>query len=128
MGRKVRVGNAVEIKNSLVMDGTHIGHLSYVGDSVIGERCNFGAGTVTANLRLDDGHIKMMIKDKVVDTGRRKLGVVLGDGVKTGIKASFMPGVKVGANSWVGANLMVERDLPANTMVFLKQASETRPK
>lgn len=123
LGKKVRVGNSVEIKNSLIMDGTHIGHLSYVGDSVIGEKCNFGAGTITANLRLDDGNIKMTIKDKVVDTGRRKLGVVLGDNVKTGIKASFMPGVKVGANSWVGPNFMVERDLPADTMVFLKQSS-----
>jgi bifunctional UDP-N-acetylglucosamine pyrophosphorylase/glucosamine-1-phosphate N-acetyltransferase len=46
---------------------------------------------------------------------------VLGDNVKTGIKSLFMPGVKVGVNSWVGANFMVERDLPANSMAFLKQ-------
>lgn len=128
LGRKTRVGNAVEIKNSLVMDGTHIGHLSYVGDSVIGENCNFGAGTITANLRFDDGHIKMVIKDKVVDTGRRKLGVVLGDNVKTGIKSLFMPGVKVGANTWVGANLMVTRDLPADSIAVLKQQVEVQPR
>jgi bifunctional UDP-N-acetylglucosamine pyrophosphorylase/glucosamine-1-phosphate N-acetyltransferase len=121
LGRKVRVGNAVEIKNSLIMDGTHIGHLSYVGDSVIGEKCNFGAGTITANLRFDDGKIKMMIKGKALDTGRRKLGVVMGDNVKTGIRSSFMPGVKVGTNSLVGANLMVERDLPADSVASLKQ-------
>ena len=123
LGKKVRVGNACEIKNSLIMDGTHVGHLSYVGDSILGEKCNLGAGTVTANLRFDDGKIKMMIKDKVVDTGRRKLGAILGDNVKTGIKSLFMPGVKVGANSWVGPNLMVERDVPADSMVFLKQNS-----
>jgi UDP-N-acetylglucosamine diphosphorylase / glucose-1-phosphate thymidylyltransferase / UDP-N-acetylgalactosamine diphosphorylase / glucosamine-1-phosphate N-acetyltransferase / galactosamine-1-phosphate N-acetyltransferase len=128
LGRKVRVGNACEIKNSIIMDGTHVGHLSYVGDSVFGEKCNLGAGTVTANLRLDDGKIKMTIKDKVVDTGRRKLGAIFGDGVKTGIKSSFMPGVKVGADSWVGANVMVERDLPANAMAFLKQNCEIHPK
>jgi bifunctional UDP-N-acetylglucosamine pyrophosphorylase/glucosamine-1-phosphate N-acetyltransferase len=128
LGRKTRVGNAVEIKNSLIMDGTHIGHLSYVGDSVIGEKCNFGAGTITANLRFDDGEIKMTIKDKVVDTGRRKLGVVLGDNVKTGIKASFMPGVKVGANTWVGANLMVTRDLPNDSVVLLKQQQDVQPR
>jgi UDP-N-acetylglucosamine diphosphorylase/glucosamine-1-phosphate N-acetyltransferase len=126
LGKKTRVGNAVEIKNSLVMDGTHIGHLSYVGDSVIGEKCNFGAGTITANLRFDDGKIKMAIKDKVVDTGRRKLGVVLGDNVKTGIKALFMPGVKVGANTWVGANFMVTRDLPADSIVLLKQQEDVQ--
>jgi UDP-N-acetylglucosamine diphosphorylase / glucose-1-phosphate thymidylyltransferase / UDP-N-acetylgalactosamine diphosphorylase / glucosamine-1-phosphate N-acetyltransferase / galactosamine-1-phosphate N-acetyltransferase len=128
LGKKVRVGNAVEIKNSLIMDGTHVGHLTYLGDSVIGEKCNFGAGTITANLRFDDGQIKMVIKDKVVDTGRRKLGVVFGDNVKTGIKSLFMPGVKVGPNTWVGANLMVERDLPADSIALLKQEFEVKQK
>lgn len=128
LGRKTRVGNAVEIKNSIIMDGTHVGHLSYVGDSILGEKCNLGAGTITANLRFDDGQIKMMIKDKVVDTGRRKLGAILGDNVKTGIKSLFMPGVKIGANSWVGANFMVERDLPPNSIALLKQNSEIKQK
>ncbi len=128
LGKKTRVGNGCEIKNSIIMDGTHVGHLSYVGDSIFGEKCNLGAGTITANLRFDDGKIKMVIKDKVVDSGRRKLGAILGDNVKTGIKASFMPGVKVGANTWVGANFMVERDLPANTVVLLKQNSEFEQK
>ena len=128
LGRKVRVGNACEIKNSLIMDNTHIGHLSYVGDSILGEKCNLGAGTIIANYRLDSGSIKMMIKDQVVNTGRRKLGVFLGDNVKTGIKCLFMPGVKVGVNSWVGPNFLVERDLPANTMAFLKQDCEIKQK
>jgi bifunctional UDP-N-acetylglucosamine pyrophosphorylase/glucosamine-1-phosphate N-acetyltransferase len=128
LGRKVRVGNACEIKNSIIMDRTHVGHLSYVGDSIFGEGCNLGAGTVTANLRLDDGVIKMVVKDQVAETGRRKLGAVLGDNVKTGIKSLFMPGVKVGENCWVGPNYMVERDLPPNTMAFLKQSSDIQPK
>lgn len=126
VGKKVRIGNACEIKNSVIMDNTHIGHLSYVGDSVIGEGCNLGAGTVTANYRLDAGTIKMLVKDTVVDSGRRKLGAVLGDGVKAGINALFMPGVKVGNNSWVGPNVMVYRDLPANTVVLLKQNLKER--
>jgi UDP-N-acetylglucosamine diphosphorylase/glucosamine-1-phosphate N-acetyltransferase len=124
LGRKTRIGNACEIKNSIIMDGTHIGHLSYIGDSILGEKCNLGAGTITANLRFDDGQVKMLIKDAVVDTGRRKLGAILGDNVKTGINSTFMPGVKVGVNTWVGANFMVERDLPANTIVLFKQSSE----
>jgi UDP-N-acetylglucosamine diphosphorylase/glucosamine-1-phosphate N-acetyltransferase len=121
LGRNVRVGNACEVKNSIIMDGTHVGHLSYVGDSILCEGCNLAAGTITANLRLDDEHVKMMVKGKVVDSGRRKLGAILGDNVKTGINALFMPGVKVGANSLVGANFMVHRDLPANTIALLKQ-------
>jgi bifunctional UDP-N-acetylglucosamine pyrophosphorylase/glucosamine-1-phosphate N-acetyltransferase len=128
LGRSVRVGNACEIKNSIIMDHTHIGHLSYVGDSILGERCNLGAGTVMANYRLDAGTIKMMVKDKLINTGRRKLGAVLGDNVKTGIKSLIMPGIKVGVNSWVGPNFMVERDLPANSMAFLKQNCEIQKK
>jgi len=121
VGKRVRIGNACEIKNSIIMDEAHIGHLSYVGDSIIGENCNLGAGTITANYRLDGKTVKMMVKDEVVDTGRRKLGAVLGDNVKTGINALFMPGVKVGVNTWVGPNVTVSRDLPSNTIVLAKQ-------
>jgi bifunctional UDP-N-acetylglucosamine pyrophosphorylase/glucosamine-1-phosphate N-acetyltransferase len=126
IGKKVRIGNACEIKNSLIMDGVHIGHLSYVGDSVVGERCNLGAGTITANYRLDSGSVKMMVKDKVVDSGKTKLGAILGDDVKTGINTLFMPGVKVGCGSWVGPGVMVVRDLPSKSVTFLKQSLETK--
>jgi UDP-N-acetylglucosamine diphosphorylase/glucosamine-1-phosphate N-acetyltransferase len=128
IGKNVRVGNACEVKNSIIMDQTHVGHLSYVGDSILCERCNLAAGTITANLRLDDGRVKMLVKGKVVDTGRRKLGAILGDNVKTGINALLMPGVKVGTNSWVGANFTVHRDVPANTVALLKQSEDRREK
>jgi len=62
----------------------------------------------------------------VVDSGRRKLGVVLGDGVKSGIGALFMPGVKVGCNSWIGPNVVVSRDVAANRLVVLKQNLEEK--
>jgi len=126
IGKKVRVGNACEIKNSIIMDKAHIGHLSYVGDSILGENCNLGAGTITANYRLDGGTIKMMVKDKVVDSGRTKLGAVLGDSVKAGINALFMPGVKVGCNSWVGPSVVVHCDVAADMVVLLKQNIEER--
>jgi bifunctional UDP-N-acetylglucosamine pyrophosphorylase/glucosamine-1-phosphate N-acetyltransferase len=122
----VRVGNACEIKNSIVMDRTHVGHLSYIGDSILGENCNLGAGTIMGNYRLDAGTIKMMIKDKIVDSGRTKLGTVLGDDVKTGINALFMPGVKIGNGSWVGPGVIVDRDLPPKSAALLKQDVEKR--
>jgi len=126
IGKKVRVGNACEIKNSILMDRAHIGHLSYVGDSVIGENCNLGAGTITANYRLDAGTVKMVVRDEVVDSGRTKLGVVLGDNVKAGINALFMPGVKVGCDSWVGAGVVVYRDVAAGSVVLLRQNVEEK--
>ena len=95
IGNDVRVGNAVEIKNCAIMNGTKIGHLSYVGDSVIGEICNFGAGTICSNLRHDKGKIKSYVKGERVDSGRRKLGVIMGDGVMTGINTSIYPGTVI---------------------------------
>lgn len=126
LGKNVRIGNGCEVKNSVIMGNVHVGHLSYIGDSIVGEGCNLGAGTVTANLRLDDGSVKMLVKGVVVDSGRRKLGVILGDGVKSGINALFMPGVKVGCNSWIGPNVVVSRDVAANRLVVLKQDLEER--
>jgi bifunctional UDP-N-acetylglucosamine pyrophosphorylase/glucosamine-1-phosphate N-acetyltransferase len=121
VGKNAKVGNACEVKNSIIMNRTHVGHLSYVGDSILSENCNLGAGTITANLRFDDGTVKMSIKDQVVDTGRRKLGVIMGDNVKTGVNSVFMPGVKIGNDCWVGANFMVERDLAPKTIAVLQQ-------
>jgi bifunctional UDP-N-acetylglucosamine pyrophosphorylase/glucosamine-1-phosphate N-acetyltransferase len=126
IGQNVRIGNACEIKNSVIMDGTHIGHLSYVGDSVIGENCNLGAGTTIANYRFDGETVKMNVQDKVLDTGREKLGVIFGDEVKTGINTMFMPGVKVGNSCWVGPGVLVYRDIPPGTTVLQKQKVETR--
>ncbi len=126
IGRDVRIGNACEIKNSVIMDKTHIGHLSYVGDSVFGEDCNLGAGTTVANFRLDGKTVKMAVKDEVADSERRKLGVILGDSVKTGINSLLMPGVKIGQNSWIGPNLVVSRDVPPNAFLLLKQEIEQR--
>ncbi len=77
------------------MSGSKIGHLSYVGDSVIGERCNFGAGTICSNLRHDKGNIMSYIKGQRVDSGRRKLGVIMGGDVMTGINTSIYPGTVI---------------------------------
>jgi bifunctional UDP-N-acetylglucosamine pyrophosphorylase/glucosamine-1-phosphate N-acetyltransferase len=128
LGKNTRIGNACEIKNSIIMDRTHVGHLSYMGDSVIGEHCNLAAGTLIANLRFDDGHVKMTVKNKVVDTGRRKLGVILGDEVKTGINALLMPGVKVGQNTWIGPDFMVQRDIEADLVVRIDREASKRKK
>lgn len=121
LGRGVKVGSACEIKESILMDGTHVGHLSYVGDSVIGECCNLGAGTITANLRFDEAPVKVTVKGERVSSGRRKLGVLMGDGVRTGVNVSFSPGVSVGEFSWVGPHVFVNSDVPPYTAVLLKR-------
>ena len=84
------------------MSATRIPHLAYIGDSVIGEGCNFGAGTQVANLRFDNRDIRIGNKD----TGRRKLGAMIGDGVRTGINASINAGCVIGAGSIIGPGVL----------------------
>ncbi len=121
LGEGVRIGNACELKNTIIFEQTHIAHLSYVGDSIIGSYCNFGAGTITGNLRLDDKTIKAKAVDEVVLTGRRKLGVIMGDHVKTAINTFFMPGVIIGNNSGIGTGVIVNRNIDSNKFVYVEQ-------
>lgn len=110
LGNSVKVGNAVEVKNSIVGDSTSIGHLSYVGDSVIGDHVNFGAGTIVANLRHDDTGIKSEVNGKLMDSGRRKLGTIIGDNVHTGIHTSIYPGRKLWPNTTTVPGEIVKKD------------------
>jgi UDP-N-acetylglucosamine diphosphorylase/glucosamine-1-phosphate N-acetyltransferase len=118
IGNGCRIGNAVEIKNSVIMDSCRISHLSYVGDSVIGEGCNLGAGTITANRRHDGGQVFSMIKNKLVDSGREKLGAILADGVSTGIHTSIYPGRKLWPNTNTRPGEIVEKDIAPDNQVW----------
>ncbi len=95
IGDGCHVGNAVEIKNSILMENVSVGHLSYVGDSVICRNTNLGAGTITANLRHDGKNQKSFVDGQLIDTGRRKLGAIVGEDVHTGIHTSIYPGRKI---------------------------------
>ncbi len=99
VGDNCHIGHAVEVKSSLVMQGASIGHLSYVGDSIIGEKVNLGAGTITANFRHDGLNHRSKVGLDLLDTGRRKFGAVIGDHVHTGINTSIYPGRKLWPNT-----------------------------
>ncbi|MBI3956346.1 NTP transferase domain-containing protein [Candidatus Gottesmanbacteria bacterium] len=86
-------------------------HSNYIGDSVIEEDVSMGSGTVCANLRLDRGEIASAIGDNRMNTRRTKLGALIGKNVRIGVNTSFMPGVRIGSNSMVGAGLVVSRDI-----------------
>ncbi len=117
IGNNVHIGNAVEVKNSIIMDGTKIGHLTYVGDSVIGCRCNFGAGTKIANLRLDEKTIPVIVKGEKVDSGRRKLGAIMGDDVHTGIGSLINVGTVIGAGAHIGPGVLVKGEVTAKQLI-----------
>ncbi|MFX1410392.1 MAG: bifunctional sugar-1-phosphate nucleotidylyltransferase/acetyltransferase, partial [Promethearchaeota archaeon] len=107
-----------EIKNSLIFSNTDVPHFNYVGDSIICENVNLGAGTKVSNLRFDNKSIKMNIKGKMIDSGRRKLGAIIGPNSQTGINASIMCGKKIGENSIIGAHTLVNEDVPSNTLYY----------
>lgn len=116
IGDNSKVGNAVEIKNSIIGDNTHVSHLSYIGDSILGDNVNIGAGTITANLKHDNQNVKSEVKGELKDTGRRKLGVIMGDSSKTGINTSFYPGRKMGYKTFTMPNEVVKQDVRDNRL------------
>ncbi len=114
IGDNCHIGAAVEVKNSIIMKGSKIPHHNYVGDSIIGEQCNLGAGTKIANLRLD----KKNIQAAGIDTGRRKLGAILGDHVETGINASINVGCIIGNNAFIGPGAAVSGVVLPEAKIF----------
>ncbi|MHA1146736.1 MAG: bifunctional sugar-1-phosphate nucleotidylyltransferase/acetyltransferase [Promethearchaeota archaeon] len=107
-----------EIKNSLILSNTAVPHFNYIGDSIICENVNLGAGTKVANLKLDNKSISMNIKGKRIDSKRRKLGMIIGPDVKTGINVSIMCGKIIGEHSRIGAQTFVNEDIPPNTLYY----------
>ena len=82
-------------------------HSGYLGDSIIGENTKIGAGFVSANRRFDGETVKSIVKGQKIDTGMRKLGVIIGKNVSIGINVGTMPGVLIGSNSIIGPGKIV---------------------
>jgi len=106
-GRGCVVGHTTEVKHSIFLDGAKAGHFAYIGDSILGNCVNLGAGTKLANLRLDGKNVVLKCGADRVDTNRRKLGAILGDSVQTGCNSVTNPGTILGMNSMVAPNATV---------------------
>ncbi len=107
-----------EVKNSIILSNSNLPHFNFIGDSIICENVNLGAGTKVANLRFDDKSVKVNIKGKPVDSKMRKLGTIIGPNVKTGINVSIMTGKILGENSRIGAQTLVIEDVEPNTLYY----------
>jgi len=118
LGDNCVVGFASEVKHSIIGDNCWF-HTNYIGNSIISDDCSFGARTVTANLRFDEKTVKLKIDRKEIDSGLSKLGVIMGEGCKTGISSCMMPGIRVGPNSIVGPNVCLYDDLEPNQKIFV---------
>ncbi len=111
IGSNCKIGQAVEIKNSIIMENTFVSHLSYVGDSIIGRNCNVGAGTTFANLRLDEKNIKVNVNNERIDSGHNKLGAIVGDSVKFGVNVTVMPGKKIWPSLMIPPCSIIKNDV-----------------
>ena len=104
IGKNVRIGDFVEVKNSNVGDGTKVSHLTYIGDTDAGERINFGCGTVTVNY-----------------DGKKKFRTVIGDDVFIGCNTNLVAPVKVGDGSYIAAGSTITDDVPENCLAIARE-------
>lgn len=111
IGDDCNVGASVEIKGSILGDRTKAPHLAYIPDSVLGNDVNYAAGTITADLRHDNGNVKSMVNGELIDTGRRKFGTVMGDGARTGIHTTIYPGRKIWNGKSTVPGQIVDNDI-----------------
>lgn len=95
IGDNCTIGANTEIKSSIIGDGSKVPHLAYLPDSILGNNVNYAAGSITADLKHDGSNIRSMVNGELVDTGKRKLGTIIGDNAKTGINTTIFPGRKI---------------------------------
>lgn len=119
LGEGCVAGYSTEIARSFLSDRVWT-HTNYIGDSIIGPNSSFGSGSVTGNLRLDEGPISVTIGEERVSCGGNKLGAIIGEGVRIGINVSLMPGVKIGNNCFLGGGIAVAKDVPDGKFVYGK--------
>lgn len=123
------VGTHTEIKRSILLPGAAAPHLAYVGDSVLGRGVNLGAGTVLSNFRHDGAPIKVPRAPAGgpgrIASGRRKLGAILGDRVRTGCNSVLHPGTVVGRDTSIYPGVQLRPGTyPADSVIKLRQEIE----
>ena len=104
IGDRCVVGHTTEVKHSVFLDDAKAGHFAYLGDSIIGNNANLGAGTKCANLRFIPGNVQVGYEGKLFDTGMRKFGAILGDRAQTGCNSVTSPGTIIAKGSFLMPN------------------------
>lgn len=123
------VGTNTEIKRAILFPHAKAPHLNYVGDSILGAGVNLGAGTILSNFRHDGATIRIRVNGRSMDTGRRKLGAILGDGVLTGCNAVLHPGVIVGRETQIYPGVQLRQGMyPEKSIVKLRQELAVVPR
>lgn len=117
------IGHTTEVKNSIFLNGAKAAHFAYVGDSVLCNNVNLGAGTKLANFKVDTGerHVSLKVSDKTYKIGLRKFGAVIGDGAELGCNSVTMPGTFVGPRTLVYPCSVLRGVIPPDSIVKMRQ-------
>lgn len=143
IGKNVIIGNNAIVRESIIEEGCVLGfstdvarsyigkncwlHSNYVGDSVLEENIGMGAGANLANFRLDEKEIFSIVKEEKINTGKLKLGSIIGKNVRIGINASLMPGVKIGKDTFIGGGVIIEKDIQESLFCYGETKLITKP-
>ena len=115
------IGFSCEVRNSVLMPGSRVGHLAFVGDSILGYEVDIGASVVLSNYRFDGAEVQVMLRGQLASTHTDKFGAVVGDTAKIGCGAVVLPGRTIGYNSWIDPAVVVKTDVADNIHLQLKQ-------
>ena len=120
VGSKAVVGNSTELKNVILFDNVQVPHYNYVGDSILGYKAHMGAGSITSNVKSDKLLVVIKNGTELIETGRKKVGALIGDNVEIGCGSVLNPGTVIGRNSNVYPLSSVRGVVPANS-IYKKQ-------
>ncbi|MBR5437989.1 MAG: UDP-N-acetylglucosamine pyrophosphorylase [Clostridia bacterium] len=99
IGEGCVIGNSTEVKNAIIFNCVQVPHYNYVGDSILGYKSHLGAGAVTSNVKSDKSNVCVKYEGKIIETGLKKFGAMVGDGVEVGCNSVLNPGTVIGKNS-----------------------------
>ena len=110
------MGNSTELKNVILFNRVQVPHYNYVGDSILGFKAHMGAGSITSNVKSDKTLVVVKTREAEVETGLKKFGAMLGDGVEVGCNSVLNPGTVVGKNTNIYPLSRVRGFVPANSI------------
>lgn len=99
VGNNAVVGNSTELKNVILFNNVQVPHYNYVGDSILGYKAHMGAGSITSNVKSDKKLVVIKNGDEMIETGRKKVGAMIGDNVEVGCGSVLNPGTVIGRDS-----------------------------
>ena len=120
VGENCVVGNSTELKNTILFNNVQVPHFNYIGDSILGFKAHFGAGSIVSNVKSDKSNVSVLINGNKTDTGLRKFGAIVADYVEIGCNTVLNPGTIIGRNSNVYPTSMV-RGVIGENMIFKAQ-------